>query len=203
MKRVTSSVLMAAASGAMIVGCATSTPERGYANRNGPGQIACPVTSIAAGPNGTGPCCGGTNACAVPDGPATPVNQATADALRATLVDELTARAFYDAILTKHGDVRPFTNIVRAEERHAAAVRAIMHRHQVDDSGVIARPLPAIPATVAECARLAAQLERDNIALYDRSILIASDADVKAIFERLRAASLNNHLPAFERVAGL
>lgn len=201
MKRVTSSVLMAAASGAMIVGCATSTPERGYANRNGPGQIVCPVPSIAAGPNGA--CCGVNGACAVPEGPATPVNQATADALRATLEDELTAQAFYDAILTKHGDVRPFTNIVRAEARHAEAVRAIMQRHQVDDSGVVARPLPEIPATVAECAQLAAQLERDNIALYDRFILIASDADVKATFEQLRAASLNNHLPAFERMAGL
>ncbi len=283
MKRITTSLLIAAASCAMVAGCTANSAGRGFANRNGPGQGAClangngpgqnarqfngpgpnprmfngngpgqgaclangngpgPRNAAAngngrgrgggpamgnrgrgpgsgpgfgpgfgpangnAGPrgqNGNGPCCGANGACQIPVGVATPVNDATADALRATLEDELTARAFYAAILAKHGDVRPFANIIRAEERHAQAIRALMQLHQVDGSGVTARALPEIPGTVSECAKLAAQLERDNVALYDRFIQATAEADIKAAFERLRAASLDNHLPAFERIAG-
>lgn len=280
MNRLTTSLLIAAASGAMIAGCTTDSTARGFASRNGPGQgeclainsspepfarpasfnragqnvrmvdrngpcpNPCMANGIGPGPravaatpyrNGRGPnaananrgrgpgrgpgpgagnangfgpgqngaCCGVGNACAIPAGLATPVNEATADALRVTLEDELTARAFYAAILAKHGNVLPFTNIMQAEERHAEAIRTLMQRHQVDGSGVTARPLPEIPATIAQCARLAAQLERDNVAIYDRVVQTTTEPDIKTVFERLRGASLDNHLPAFERVAGM
>jgi hypothetical protein len=176
--------------------------SRGRGPGSGPGFGPANGNAGPRGQNGNGPCCGANGACQIPVGVATPVNDATADALRATLEDELTARAFYAAILAKHGDVRPFANIIRAEERHAQAIRALMQLHQVDGSGVTARALPEIPGTVPECAKLAAQLERDNVALYDRFIQATAEADIKAAFERLRAASLDNHLPAFERIAG-
>lgn len=177
-------------------------PGAGNVNANGRGRGPGPANAGPRGQNGNGPCCGANAACQIPVGVAAPVNDATADALRATLEDELTARAFYGAILAKHGNVQPFTNIMRAEERHAQAIRTLMERHQVAGDSVTARALPEIPATVPECAKLAAQLERDNIALYDRFIQATAEADIKAAFERLRAASLDNHLPAFERIAG-
>ncbi len=179
----------AAINGAQCTGNGAGQANRGVRCANGDGKANC------------GTCCGGAN-CTVPAGDATAVSQATGDALRATLEDELTARAFYDAVLKKHGKVVPFSNIIRAEERHASMLRALMERHKVDSSGVVARALPPVPATVAECCRLSAQLERDNVALYDRFMKDASAPDIKAAFERLRSASLNNHLPAFERFAG-
>lgn len=280
MNRLTTSLLIAAASCAMIAGCTTNTAAPEYANRNGPGQAACLAVDNAPGPfaprapfsrqgrnvrmvdrngawpnpciangiwpgpravaatpdrNGRGPgaananhgrgpgrgagpgagnansfgrgqngaCCGVGSACVIPVGLATPVDEATADALRVTLEDELTARAFYAAILAKHGNVRPFTNIMQAEERHAEAIRTLMQRHQVDGTGVTARPLPEIPATVAQCAELAAQLERENVVIYDRVVQTTTEPDIKTVFVRLRGTSLNNHLPAFERVAGM
>jgi len=268
MKRITTSLLIVAAAGAMVAGCTTTSTGRGYANRNGQGQGACIANpnasceiacqangqgpgarmvgsdapcqsqclangpgpgprSVAANSNGRGNGQGrgpgnangmgrGQNGCGAkcigngnrapnvnaPQAIVQPVNEATADALRATLEDELTARAFYAAILAKHGDVRPFANIMRAEERHAEAILALMERYQVDQTGVAARTLPEIPATLTECAKLAAQIERDNISMYDRFAEVATQADIKNAFQRLRSASLNNHLPAFERIAG-
>jgi len=37
------------------------------------------------------------------------------DAVLAALDDEYKAQSLYKAILTKHGDVRPFSNIINAE----------------------------------------------------------------------------------------
>jgi hypothetical protein len=43
--------------------------------------------------------------------------------------------------------------------------------------------------------------ERENIAIYDRYVGLALPQDVRQVFESNRAASLNNHLPAFEQCA--
>ena len=44
--------------------------------------------------------------------------------------------------------------------------------------------------------------ERENIAIYDRLLPLDLPVDVRQVFENNRAASLFNHLPAFERCAG-
>jgi hypothetical protein len=138
-------------------------------------------------------------ACIAPPGPATAVNTKTADALRETLMDERRTQAFYTNVIAKHGQVRPFANIVRAEERHAAVVETLMTRHGVMIPTDTPTDLPAVPSTIAECSRLAAQLERDNIAMYDRLLADVTEPDIRAAFESLRDASKNNHLPALER----
>ncbi len=176
MKRVLASVMLASAGALMVVGCASNTTER--------------VTSA-------GCCCSG--ACVVPAGAATAVDVKTADALRETLMDERRAQAFYNSVMVKHGQVRPFSNIVHAEERHEAVLQSLMTRHGVSVPSDTPTNLPAIPDTVAECSRLAAQLERENIAMYDRLLVDVTEPDIRAAFENLRSASMNNHLPAFER----
>lgn len=138
-------------------------------------------------------------ACVAPAGAATAVNNKTADALRETLMDERRAQAFYTSVMAKHGQVRPFSNIVHAEERHAAVVETLMTRHGVAIPTDTPTNLPAVPGTLPECNRLAAQLERDNIAMYDRLLGDVTEPDIRAAFENLRDASKNNHLPAFER----
>ncbi len=138
-------------------------------------------------------------ACVAPAGAATAVNSRTADGLRETLMDERRAQAFYTSVMAKHGQVRPFSNIVHAEERHAAVVETLMTRHGVAILTDAPTNLPAVPGTLPECNRLAAQLERDNIAMYDRLLLDVTEPDIRAAFENLRGASKNNHLPAFER----
>lgn len=144
-------------------------------------------------------CCG---ACAaVPDGLVTAVNDKTSAALAAALQDERRARAFYEAVMAKHGRVRPFAMIVRAEERHEAVVTALMERHSVAVPGPNVGELPPVPATLRECNSLAAKLERENIAMYDRLFADVTEPDITAAFKNLQAASRDNHLSAFERWA--
>lgn len=138
-------------------------------------------------------------ACVAPAGAATAVNYKTADALRETLMDERRAQVFYTSVMAKHGQVRPFSNIVHAEERHAAVVEILMTRHGVAIPSNSPTNLPTVPGTLPECNRLAAQLERDNIAMCDRLLADVTELDIRAAFENLRDASKNNHLPAFER----
>jgi hypothetical protein len=139
-----------------------------------------------------------------PVNPTGTITPASADALKAAWLDERRAQAFYGAVLEKHGQVRPFTNILNAEKRHEQAVATLMDRDGVSrpsNDGTDVPGVPGVPATIAECATLSAQVERDNVAMYDRLLKDVSEPDVRAVLENLRAASLNNHLPTFERVA--
>lgn len=59
-----------------------------------------------------------------------------------------------------------------------------------------------VPATRSEACALGVISERDSMALYDRLIPAIREQDVVSAFRRLRAASADHHLPAFERCAG-
>lgn len=172
--------------GVTIAGCATQPTQPS------PGALGCG--------QGCSESC--TSACPLPPGANTALDQASQDALTSALQDERNAQAFYANVIARHGAVRPFVNIVRAEGRHEAVVLGVMERHGVADPKLPPGPLPEVPATVAECAAVAARLERENIALYDRLLGTVHDEDVRTVFQRLRSASLENHLPAFERWAG-
>ncbi len=176
----TSTILVLSATSLLtLAGCATQR------------TASCPSTP----PCGEA-CCG---ICTAPPGAATAVNPTTADALREVLADERRAEAFYNAVIAKHGTVRPFANIVHAEARHASVVTSLMERHGVPVPTAAPTDIPAVPATLAECNRLAAQLERENIAMYDRLLASVSEPDIKTAFENLQRVSKANHLPAFER----
>ena len=53
------------------------------------------------------------------------LNAKTQQALKEALADEYQARAFYQAVINKFGEVKPFSNIVMAEERHAIAMEQL------------------------------------------------------------------------------
>ncbi|HOB14377.1 MAG TPA: DUF2202 domain-containing protein [Novosphingobium sp.] len=120
-------------------------------------------------------------------------------ALLTALDDEYKAEATYQAVLDKHGDVRPFSNIIRAEQRHQEMVKAEMDRR-----GWSYGPNPysgkiTAPATLLDACKTGVQAEVENIALYDRLLPAIDDPAAKSVLERLQWASRENHLPAFER----
>ena len=49
-----------------------------------------------------------------------PLSSSVKAAVEEALLDELRGEAMYGRVLKDHGDVRPFSNVVRAERRHAA-----------------------------------------------------------------------------------
>jgi len=123
-------------------------------------------------------------------------------ALTLALQDEYHARDTYRAVLAKQGEVRPFTNVVAAEERHIAALIRQFERLGYAVPEPDARTPMAVPATRGEACVAAATAERANVALYDRLLaVVAADAEVEQTFRRLQEASRERHLPAFERCA--
>ncbi len=126
-------------------------------------------------------------------------NQELEQILLDALADERKAEATYAAVIKRFGPIRPFINIVSAERRHALAIENQMAR--------LGFPIPIndwqgrgeAPESVVEACRDAVDGEVENIALYDRLIPQIDDAAVRQVFQRLRDASRDNHLPAFRR----
>jgi rubrerythrin len=121
------------------------------------------------------------------------------EALHEALEDEYNARATYRKVIEVFGPVRPFVNIVEAEERHT---RALLR--QFDRLGV--RPPEdtwptriAAPQSVSEACEAAVQAEIDNAAMYERLIAQVSDPAVRQVMRQLEEASQRRHLPAFKR----
>lgn len=115
------------------------------------------------------------------------------------LEDEYKAEAAYAAVLTRFGDVRPFSNIVGAERRHSTAIARQLERlgHAVPASQFMGTI--EAPATLAEACSAAIKGEIENIALYDRLLPGLLDPEVRQVLENLQRASRENHLPAFRR----
>ncbi|GJL70554.1 MAG: hypothetical protein NPIRA06_31890 [Nitrospirales bacterium] len=117
------------------------------------------------------------------------------------LIDEYKSRAFYRLVINTFGEVRPFINIVEAEETHARALENLCGHFSIplpkDDWEGKLEP----PSSVLEACQAGIQGEQDNIAMYDRFLRQTKVPEVLTLFQRLQAASRQHHLPAFERCA--
>ncbi|MCA9457245.1 MAG: hypothetical protein KC587_11305 [Nitrospira sp.] len=115
------------------------------------------------------------------------------------LNDEYKARAFYRLVIKTFGPVRPFSNIVEAEDSHARALERLCARHEIplppDEWDRTLQP----PSSILEACRLGVEGEIENIAMYERFLEETELPDVRALFQRLQARSREAHLPAFER----
>jgi hypothetical protein len=133
--------------------------------------------------------------------------QPVEDALTAALMDEYHAEAFYSAVLDRFGQVRPFANIIRAEQNHARIIATLMTTYgmTVPENPLLDSPdiAAAVPATLGAACSVGVEAESENAALYDDMLLpaVAGYADITAALEHLRDASQNMHLPAFQRCA--
>ena len=123
----------------------------------------------------------------------------TIAAIHEALDDEYKARATYAAVIERFGAVRPFVNIVAAEDRHARALERLLAKDGL--------PIPAdrwtgrvtAPDSLQQAYALGVRAEIDNRAMYDRLERMTARPDVLRVFGNLRAASQDNHLPAFQR----
>ena len=119
--------------------------------------------------------------------------------LNKALMDEYHARNTYREIIAAFGSVRPFSNIVEAEQTHINFLLPLYEKYSI--------PVPAkpdateivLPGSMEEACRIAVQAEEDNIALYDELLAGTDEPDVIAVFKQLQTASRDHHLPAFRR----
>ncbi len=122
-------------------------------------------------------------------------------ALRMALDDEYKAEAIYSQVLEDFGSVRPFSNIVNAERRHIDALIPLFDKYGLE---VPENPYPGQVGfydSVKDACEAGVQAEIENVALYDQIDSMVEDDDVAFVFSRLRQASQDKHLPAFQRCA--
>jgi len=146
---------------------------------------------------------GGVAACDTTTSPTAPTTSLTAtlgDTLGRAIQDEYRAEAIYQGVLNDFGPVVPFANVLTAEERHSASIgRLYVNRgERVPASAWSVDTVPHFSGITVACAA-GAIAERENIAMYDDLLRGSLPDDVRQVFSNNRRASLENHLPAFER----
>ena len=114
--------------------------------------------------------------------------------------DENLALAGYQMIIEKFGAQRPFTNIVRAEQRHVGMLLPLFEKYKVTVPEKDWKSFVEMPSSLQESYGIEIKAEENNIAMYEKFLKEDLDDDVRAVFERLMNAS-KNHLRAFENAA--
>jgi hypothetical protein len=120
--------------------------------------------------------------------------------LKYTLEDEYLAKAEYETIIAEYGSVRPFSNIVKAEATHIAALEPLFEAYKLELPTVDASKYTVVPETLEESYKAGVDAEVKNIAMYEEFLKLDLPDDIEFVFENLMKAS-ESHLAAFERAA--
>jgi hypothetical protein len=184
------------AAGADDAGAAVSAD--GY----GPGGCTSGCTSDPAAGNGYGPGPGPSDgfcgsACT---GPVGPEPDDIVPILERALQEEYGVEMLYRGVLASFGDdTAPFAAIADAESRHVLALAQLFARRGLAAPGSVPVAIPSF-ASLAEACAAGVAAEQADAAFY-APYLERGDLplDVRSVFTNLQAASLQNHLPAFER----
>ena len=172
----------------------------GAGNGYGPGPANGGGTGNGYGP-GPGPSdglCG--NACTGPVGP-DPFDIAVI--LGAALQEEYRAQYLYASVLEDYPGAMPFATIVESEMRHVEALQMLFTRRQMTPPPSVWTPASFDPfASIQAACKDGVEAETEDAAFYT-PYLGRTDLpqDVKNVFTNLQAASLENHLPAFQSCA--
>ncbi len=129
------------------------------------------------------------------------LNPTEIQGLNDALDDEYLSHETYQQVIRDLGEVRPFSNIVEAEQRHIDALLALFEKYAVaPPANRWAGRVPRFDSVQAACMA-GVKAEMDNMAVYDRVFKTTAREDILAVYSALRAASQDRHLPAFERCA--
>jgi len=121
------------------------------------------------------------------------------EVLTEALDDEYKARAMYRKVIDQFGPVRPFVNIVEAEERHIAVLLPLFGKYRIAPPKDKWTQIVRVSDTVLEACQAGVDAEIENIAMYDRLLAAVQEEDVVRVLTNLQSASRERHLPAFRR----
>jgi hypothetical protein len=130
-----------------------------------------------------------------------PFEEVSADeliALEETLFDEFKAQKTYEFVLNKFGDLKPFSNIVNAEQNHYNEIKAIYEKYDLTVP-LFSNDFNFEINSVLDACSLAVTAEEENVALYVEKFKMVDNQDIHAVFTDLMLASKDKHLPAFQR----
>lgn len=133
-----------------------------------------------------------------------PVSQLSDDVIKSlneAIDDEYKALTMYQVVISKFGQVRPFSMIKGAEEQHIAMLKAIYDKYglKVPENNWINKI--TAPSTLQEACQVGVDAEIANAALYNDKLLpsVIDHEDITQVFTNLMNASSFKHLPAFEK----
>jgi hypothetical protein len=118
------------------------------------------------------------------------------------LDDERHAENRYGAAVEELGRSAPLARLGRAEGRHSAALETLLSRHGAAIPARRASDAPPAFGSLSNACREGERIERENVALYDDLLRGSLPDDVRCVFQHLRSASQERHLPALERCRG-
>lgn len=134
-------------------------------------------------------------------GGSAPLTAEEIDAITLSIQDEYHALFTYTKVIADLGELKPFSKIVLAETKHVNVVGRLFTKHGLG--------IPASEWSESNVTTFVELLDaciggRDaeivNVALYDELLLTPNlPKDIAKVFTKLRTASLNHHLPAFEK----
>ena len=113
--------------------------------------------------------------------------------------DEYMAKAEYEAIIANFGEVKPFTNIVLAEQKHIDLLLPLFEAYGIEVPANTAVDNVVIPESITSALATGVEAEEANIAMYQA--FLSQDNlpdDVRDAFEYLVNAS-QHHLQAFSQ----
>jgi hypothetical protein len=121
--------------------------------------------------------------------------------LQRAVREERHAEATYRNVIAALGSIQPFTNIADSEATHVAALVGLTDRYGVDVTAITSAGEPS-PATRTAACQQGIAAEQTDIALYDELLpQVTAYPDVTQVLQNLRAASQDQHLPAFQQCA--
>jgi len=128
----------------------------------------------------------------------TPLSAQEAEGLQDAILEEYGALNLYQSVIAQFGNVYPFSQIAASEQQHTDALVRQAEKYGVS---VPANPgLAQAPtfATLADACKAGVAAEIADAELYDTLKAFTTHADLLRVYDNLQAASLNNHLPAFQ-----
>lgn len=114
------------------------------------------------------------------------------------ILDEYAAQATYQAILNAYGQIKPFSKIVLAEQKHIDLLLPLFDAYGIIIPENNAIDSVILPDSIASAIATGVEAETLNIAIYASFLEQDLPDDVRVVFEYLKAGS-EKHLSAFSK----
>ncbi len=118
--------------------------------------------------------------------------------LQYAIQDEYLARQEYELIIEEYGEQNPFSNIIKAEEKHIELLKEIYKAYEYDIPEDLAMEHAILPDSLDDTFVIGVLAEADNIAMYEKFLDKELPYDIREVFIELRDGSIS-HLAAFEK----
>ena len=128
-----------------------------------------------------------------------PLSDTESNLLQEAILEEFGAYNLYQYIAENYYDMKPFKSIMQSELKHIDTLIRQAEKYNVpvpENPGLESEP---VFENLEDACQAGVDAELADAALYDKLLPSIAQSDIIRVFNNLKDASLNNHLPAFEK----